>query len=111
MLLLGALVLASLAGAVWTRWERRRHDPWLRLLERVRRELQRAGLTLGAGVTPREMGSRLAQTRDPQDNRVRAIQAWLQRFEQLRYAQRGDRSAAADLAALRRELKELSWPT
>jgi transglutaminase-like putative cysteine protease len=111
MLLLGALVLASLAGALWTRWERRRHDPWLRLLERVRRELQRAGLTLGAGVTPREMGSRLAQTRDPQDNRVQAIQAWLQRFEQLRYAQRGDRSAAADLAALRRELKELSWPT
>jgi transglutaminase-like putative cysteine protease len=111
LLLLGALVLASLAGALWTRWERQRHDPWLRLLERVRRQLQRAGLTLGVGVTPREMATRLAQKHDPRDNRVQAIQAWLRRFEQLRYAPRGGRSAAVDLAALRRELKELSWPT
>ena len=111
LLLAAALVLTGLGGVAWTRWERQRHDPWLRLLERARRSLQRAGLTLGAAATPREMARRLAQMRDPQDNRVRAIQAWLQRFEQLRYAPRNGRSAAADLARLRRELKQLNWPT
>jgi len=48
---------------------------------------------------------------DPKDNRVLAIQAWLQRYEQLRYAPRHGRGSSSDLAALRRELKELSWPT
>jgi hypothetical protein len=93
------------------RWERRRQDPWLRLLERARRRLQGAGVVVGAAVTPREMAARLAQGRDPGDNRVQAIQAWLQRFEQLRYAPRPLGRQAADLAALRRELQQLSWPT
>jgi transglutaminase-like putative cysteine protease len=111
LLLLGTLVAASLAGAAWMRWERRRQDPWLRLLERARRRLQGAGVVVGAAVTPREMAARLAQGRDPGDNRVQAIQAWLQRFEQLRYAPRPLGRQAADLAALRRELQQLSWPT
>jgi len=111
LLLLGALVAGSLTGVAWTRWERQRHDPWLRLLERVRRQLQRAGLQLPAGTTPREMGHRLAQTRDPHDNRVQAILGWLQRFEQLRYARRQSGRETDDLAALRRELHQLNWPT
>lgn len=111
LLLLGVLVTASLAGAAWTRWERRRHDPWLRLLSRMRRQLQRAGLQPGVAMTPREMAQRLAQIHDPRDNRVQAIQAWLRRFEQLRYAARPKGREAADLADLRRELKHLSWPT
>ena len=109
-LLLGALVVASLAGAAWTRWERSRQDPWLRLLERVRRQLQRIGLQSGAAATPRELARLLAQKHDPADNRVQAIQAWLQRYEVLRYAPRAQPDAAG-LAALRRELNELSWPS
>ncbi|MEK9803578.1 MAG: transglutaminase-like domain-containing protein, partial [Curvibacter sp.] len=108
-LLLGALVLASLAGAAWTRWERSRRDPWLRLLDRVRQRLQGEGLPAGAAATPRELARLLALRHDPADNRVQAIQAWLQRFEVLRYAP-GGRRAAADLAALRREWNQLSWP-
>ncbi len=112
LLLLGALVTASLAGAAWTRWERQRQDPWVRLLERVRQQLERrSGLALGAASTPREMAARLAQSHDPRDNRVQAVQAWLHRFEQMRYAPRARHRDAADLAGLRRELKELSWPT
>lgn len=110
-LLLGALVFASLSGALWTRWERQRQDPWQRLLERARERLEKAGLATGVGMTPREMARRLAQTRDSQDNRLQAIQVWLLRFEQLRYAPRQHGREAADLAALRTELKQLSWPT
>jgi hypothetical protein len=57
------------------------------------------------------MALRLAQMHDPQDNRVIAIQAWLRRYEQLRYAPRPRGRQADDLAELRRELKHLSWPT
>jgi hypothetical protein len=82
----------------------------LRLLERVRQQLQRMGLQAGAAATPRELARLLAQKHDPADNQVRAIQAWLQRYELLRYAPRGLPDAAG-LAALRRELNELSWPS
>ncbi len=109
-LLLGALVLASLGGAAWTRWERKRQDPWLRLLEQVRQQLQRLGLQPGAAATPRELARLLALKHDPADNRVQAIQAWLQRYEVLRYAPRAQPDAAG-LAVLRRELNQLSWPT
>jgi len=111
LLLLGCLVAASLAGAVWTRLERQRHDPWQRLFERVQRRLQRAGLQLPAGVTPRELARRLAQMHDPRDNRTQAIQDWLMRFERLRYAPRQAGREAGDLAVLRRELHQLNWPT
>ena len=111
-LVLGALLAAlALVGAAWTRWERQRHDPWQRLLLHVRGRLERAGLPLPAGATPREMAHRLAQRHDPQDNRVQAIQAWLRRFEEFRYAPRSGRNVAGDLVALRRELNELNWPT
>lgn len=109
-LLLGALVVASLGGAAWTRWERSRRDPWLRLLDLVRQRLQGEGLQTGAAATPRELSRLLALRHDPADNRVQAIQAWLRRFEVLRYAPAGTRPGV-DLAALRREWNELSWPT
>uniref|UniRef100_UPI0035B16BEB transglutaminase TgpA family protein n=1 Tax=Hylemonella sp. TaxID=2066020 RepID=UPI0035B16BEB len=109
-LLLGALVLASLAGAAWTRWERSRRDPWLRLLDLVRQRLQGEGLQPGAAATPRELARLLALRHDPADNRVQAIQAWLRRFEVVRYAPAGARPGA-DLATLRREWNELSWPS
>lgn len=109
-LLSGALVLASLAGAAWTRWERSRQDPWLRLLDLVRQRLQGEGLQPGAAATPRELARLLALRHDPADNRVQAIQAWLRRFEVLRYAPAGA-SSGADLAALRREWNALNWPS
>lgn len=109
-LLLGALIIASLGGAAWTRWERQRQGPWLRLLDRVRQQLHTLGLPAGAAATPREMARMLAQRHDPADNRVQALQAWLQRYERLRYASR-DKPDAQDLAAMRRELNTLSWPT
>ncbi|MCA3236819.1 MAG: transglutaminaseTgpA domain-containing protein [Curvibacter sp.] len=109
-LLLAAVILAAAGGAAWARWERRRQDPWVRLLGRVRRRLERAGLQPGEAATPRELARMLAQRHDPADNRVQAIAAWLQRFERHRYAPQGS-AGATDLATLRREMKQLSWPT
>jgi len=111
LLLIGCIVLASLGGAAWTLWERRRHDPWLRLLDVARARLQRAGLPLPPGATPREMAGRLAETRGSQDPRVREIRDWLLRLEVLRYAPEKAERETSDLTRLRRELKRLTWPT
>ncbi|WP_415842163.1 transglutaminaseTgpA domain-containing protein, partial [Paracidovorax anthurii] len=54
----GLAALAALVGAAWTIWERRRHDPWLRLLGRARGRLARAGLALPAHLPPRAMAQR-----------------------------------------------------
>ena len=111
LLLAGCIVLASLGGAAWTLWERRRHDPWLRLLARAQQRLRQAGLPSSPGITPREMARRLAQQRGLQDNNVLAIQDWLLRLEALRYAPHGPGRQRLDLATLKRELNHLNWPT
>ena len=101
--LIAILVFVSLCGAAWTLWERRQHDPWLRLLERTRHKLHRSGLEIAPATPPRQIARLVAQRFGP---RAAALQAWLLRLEQQRYA----RGAPASLATLQREFKQLAWP-
>ncbi len=105
--LLCALVVSlSLLGAAWTLWERSRTDPWLRLLARAARQLQRAGVPLVANPTPRQM----ADAARPLGARGQAWHDWLLKMEQLRYAQNPANTHAINkrqLATLRRELQRL----
>src|SRR5690606_31033648 len=101
--LIGILVLLALAGAAWSWWDRRVHDPWLRLLTRARKRLEGAGLALGQAVPPRQIAT-LVTARFGEDGRPLAD--WLLRLEALRYARRPQE----DLRALRREFQALSWP-
>ncbi|MDA8457259.1 DUF3488 and transglutaminase-like domain-containing protein [Acidovorax sp. GBBC 3334] len=101
----GLAALAALGGVAWSLWERRRHDPWLRLLDRARRRLARAGLPLPDPLPPRAMAQRV---RDHFGEPAAApVAAWLLRLEQARYAPR----PAVALAELQRELRGLRWPT
>jgi hypothetical protein len=97
-LLAGLLVLATLGGAAWARWERLQHDPWLRLLDAARRKLLKAGITPAPNAPPRELATLLPQ--HP------AIQQWLLQLEAQRYAPQTPHS----LAALRRSFRGLVWP-
>ena len=97
-LLAGLLVLASLGGAAWAQWERRQHDPWLRLLEQARRKLVKTGVQVPASAAPRQMAALVPG--QP------ALQSWLLQLEALRYAPHSPDS----LAALRRAFKRLVWP-
>ena len=104
-LLLGIVVLSSLLGAAWTRWERSRQDPWLRLLARAALRLQKAGVTLAPNSTPRAVATQLAAQRDANDPRVAALLDWMLRLEEQRYAAPPQRGGS--LATLQAEFKQL----
>jgi hypothetical protein len=101
--LLGLVVLSALAGVAWSWWDRRQHDPWLRLLGRVRRRLHRIGVEVGRSTPPRQIAN-LVTTRFGPD--ARPLADWLLALEAQRYAPPSGRS----LAALRRELHQIAWP-
>jgi hypothetical protein len=103
--LIALIVLASSAGALWTLWERYHQDPWLRLLHRAQARLRKAGWTVDAQDTPRQLATVL-QAHASTDPHTAAIAAWLLRLEAWRYAAQ----APATLAALRRECRQLPWP-
>ena len=106
MLLLALLVCASLAGALWTLWERSQHDPWLRLLARARAKLQRAGLQLPESAPPREIARRVRERFGAEVEAAQAIDDWLLRLERQRYSAR----PAQGLSQLRAEFARLHWP-
>ncbi|MBC7717715.1 MAG: DUF3488 domain-containing transglutaminase family protein [Pseudorhodobacter sp.] len=104
--LLYLLIGASLIGAGWTLWERRSHDPWLRLLRQARNRLQRAGLDVPDATPPREMALR---TTARFGSAGQAVHDWLLKLEAQRYA-RASSEAAANLRRLRAEFRRLAWP-
>ncbi len=101
--LLFALVAASLGGAAWAWRERRRTDPWLRLLARARARLARAGVAVPPDSAPRRMAELLAARFG---DAAAPTHDWLLRLEAQRYA----RDPAEGLAALRRDFRRLRWP-
>jgi len=108
-MVLGVLLLtAALAGRVWTRWERSRRDPWLRLLARARQRLSQAGVAAPPQATPRELLRRVQASALPGPLR-RQLADWLLALEQLRYAPAGRHGSATSLAELQRNFRHLRW--
>ena len=102
--LIGIVVLVSLAGAAWQLWERQQHDPWLRLLQSCQRRLAAAGLPTPA-TTPRALAAGVQQHFGDTPF-SRSVTQWLIRLEALRYAPRSPDT----LATLRRDWQQLEWP-
>jgi protein-glutamine gamma-glutamyltransferase len=102
--LLALLVLVALCGAAWTLWDRRQHDPWLRLLALARRRLSQAGVELPPTAPPRRIATVVTARFG---DRAEELADWLLRLETQRYA----RTPSASLAALQREFKLLAWPS
>jgi transglutaminase-like putative cysteine protease len=103
LLVLGLIVAVALCGAAWTLWDRRQHDPWLRLLAQVRRRLRQAGLQLPTNAPPREIA---AAVTGHYGAAAQPLADWLLKLERQRYG----RGPAAPVADLRREFKRTPWP-
>ncbi len=109
-LLCAIVVSASLVGAGWSAWDRHRQDPWLRLLARAARQLQRTGVVIGTNSTPRQLALALEASAQADQPKAQALQHWLLQLEALRYAP-GASAKSADykrqLAALQRQWRRL----
>ncbi|MBL0423176.1 DUF3488 domain-containing transglutaminase family protein [Ramlibacter sp. AW1] len=103
-LLAWVIAAAATAGGAWSLWERRRQDPWLRLLARARQRLEKSGLPLPATHGPRQLAT-AALAHFGAD--AQALADWLLRLEAQRYA----RSPQLPLATLRRQFDHLPWPS
>lgn len=101
------VVLVSLAGAAWTLWDRTQHDPWLRLLGRVRKKLAKAGMASHAGTSPRQLALQVVERYGDEGH---ALHDWLLQLEAQRYADAPARGAAPGLALLKKQYTQLSWP-
>ena len=102
--LMGLLAATAAAiGTGWALWDRRRHDPWQRLLLQARLRLARAGLALPPHTPPRDMARQARARFGPP---AEPAAQWLLRVEQARYAPQ----PATALAQLQRELRRLPWP-
>jgi hypothetical protein len=106
VVLLILIVLASLAGASWTLWERSQHDPWLRLLTRARQLLVRAGIDSTPATSPRHLARQVLAR---QGSQGQALHDWLIALELQRY---GDASASQPhhLRQLKQQFRHLAWP-
>ncbi len=97
--LLGIIVLVSLAGASWAWWERVQHDPWLRLLAGARKRLARAGIASNAATPPRQLALQVLRKRGKQGQ---ALHDWLMQLETQRYS-----PASGNLAQLKKQYHQL----
>ena len=102
--LIAIIVGASLLGIVWTVWDKRQHDPWLRMLASVRIRLEKTGLTSKASISPREL-ARITLNRFGES--AKPLAAWLIKLEELRYR---SSTSNTDIASLKSGLKSIAWP-
>ncbi len=104
-LLIGCVVLASLSGAAWTLWDRNRHNPWLRLLDRASAHLKETGVSVAPYSPPRRIAEQLLKQATPPSRSNQLMADWLVRLEAQRYAPGS--AQRTGLATLQRELKQL----
>jgi transglutaminase-like putative cysteine protease len=107
-LLCAMVVVASLAGALWSAWERQHQDPWLRMLARARQKMTQAGLAVPAQSTPRQLVQLLKSQPDARQQRT-SFQAWLLRLEAVRYARADSIEAKSGIhsASFKRQIATL----
>jgi transglutaminase-like putative cysteine protease len=122
--LCGLIVSVSLAGALWSAWERQHQDPWHKLLAQARQALLNAGVAIPAQSSPRQLMQALQSQAETRLQRP-DLQRWLQQLEAVRYAPQAEpltpmdgnsratnlRQSGADakrhIATLQRDLKRL----
>ena len=109
-LLLGIVVLVSLAGAGWSIWDRSQHDPWLRLLARARKKLAEMGIDSTAASSPRQLANQLrSHSADKNSLQTEALHDWLMQLELQRYAQptRDTPAYTSQIRQLQRQFNQL----
>jgi transglutaminase-like putative cysteine protease len=110
--LCGLVVVVSLAGALWSAWERQHQDPWHKLLAQVRQAMLNADMAIPTQSSPRQLMQVLQSQSDVHLHRP-DLQRWLLQLEAVRYAphttkpQRSGADFRRQIATLQRDIKRL----
>jgi hypothetical protein len=102
--LCGLIVSVSLAGALWSAWERQHQDPWHRLLAQARQAFVKAGVAIPAQSSPRQLMQALQNQSDVRMQRP-DLQRWLQQLEAVRYAPQTEPSTPTDTSSRATKLR------
>jgi protein-glutamine gamma-glutamyltransferase len=102
--LIALIVTVSLFGIAWTLWDRRQHDPWLRLLTSVRERLVKSGVASHPNISPRELARHAV---NHFGNSAKPLAVWLIQFEELRYQKRPSHNT---VLSMKSDLKSITWP-
>ncbi len=110
-ILIGILVVVSALAGLWTLWEQRQHDPWLRLLHRAAARLAQLGLPIPPAATPRQL-AHVLKTHHGHAPETQGIVDWLHALETWRYAPppQSPQTAASDFKHLQAQWTALRWP-
>jgi protein-glutamine gamma-glutamyltransferase len=95
LLLTGALSSLALAGAAWAWWDRRRLDPWQRLMKRLREALLELGIAAAEHDTPRTLAVRVRERFGARGDTLAGL---LLRLERDRYSRGAASRPPPDLA-------------
>ena len=114
-LLIGVIVLSSVAGGGWALWDRAQHDPWLRLLGRARKRLAQAGIESTSATSPRQLAQQVRQKYGAQGQ---PLHDWLMQLERQRYARHASHAASParpqgqrqQLSQLQQQFSRIRWP-
>jgi transglutaminase-like putative cysteine protease len=94
LVLIGSLSTLALMAAGWAWYDRRRIDPWVRQMERLRRSLDGIGVGSRPHEPPRTLATRV---RDRLGLRAEALAALLDALDRQRYARGGASRPDAEL--------------
>jgi protein-glutamine gamma-glutamyltransferase len=105
LVLVLSITALSLGALGWVAWQRKRQDPWSRLLTQMRSQLQHTGVQAQPQDSLRVLGERLTARHGAQ---AQAVVGLLEQLERWRYAPGSrERLPPAWLGELRRAVRSL----
>ena len=103
------LIVMALIGSAWVQWDKRQHDPWLRLLDKIQQRLKSLGLATQANTPPRTLAM---QVQAHFGASAQELVDYLVQLEQYRYAKKDDQSNQnlGNMGNLRSAFRKINWP-
>ena len=103
------LIVMALIGSAWVQWDKRQHDPWLRLLDKIQQRLKSLGLATQANTPPRTLAM---QVQTHFGASAQELVDYLLQLEQYRYAKKDDQSNQnlGNMGNLRSAFRKINWP-
>ncbi len=109
--LISALLIAmALIGSAWVQWDKRQHDPWLRLLDKIQSRLKALGLNTAPHTPPRALA---LQVQTHFGASAQELVDYLIQLENYRYAKPShlnSQNSVQNIGDLRQAFRNINWP-